>query len=104
MQMELLHHPLYLAEIAVLYRFWHDWLCGGRAALFDRADQQVLRRVREVDKLQNLRLIAAALQEIRADGVRRQRREPFLYDAVTRQKRIVLRLDLPVQFMLAAGH
>ena len=57
-----------------------------------------------IDKLQQSRLIADALQQAAADGIGHEGRCTFLDDAVAGQSGKTVALDLAVELMLAAGN
>ena len=71
-------------------------LAASDPPFFHCADQKVLRRMGKVYKFQHLRLIAAALKQIRADCVRGKRRKALLNNSVARHQSQILRLDLSV--------
>lgn len=82
--MELLHHALHLAEVPLADGGRHDRSRRIGSAFFHCADQKVLRCMCKIHKFQHLRLIAAALKQIRADCVRGKRRKALLDNSVAR--------------------
>lgn len=96
MQQKFLHEGFRLLEHA------RRGLLRWRA--FYSTDQNILRRMGKIDKFQQLRFIAAALQQVGTDCIRHQRSGAFLDDPVSRQDGKLFALYLPIQFMLAAGH
>lgn len=76
----------------------------GHGRTFDCADEQVFRCVAQVNKFQQLCLIAHACQQIAPDRVGCQRRHTLLHDAVAREQGECVCVYLRIQFMLAARH
>ncbi len=89
-------------SLNLLHRLGFDTLRNDLA--LDRTDQDILGRMRKVNKLQQLGLVAAPGQQIAADGIGGQRRKALLDDTVTGKQRKIIRFDLCIEFMLTAGH
>ena len=74
----------------------------GHGRTFDCADEQVFRCVAQVNKFQQLCLIAHACQQVSPDRVGGQRRHTLLHDAVAREQGECVCVYLRIQLMLAA--
>ena len=74
-------------------------------ALAGAAEHDVLRRVRKVDKLYHVHLVAHVLQHRGADGVGQQRGHALLYYPVAQENvQFAALFYLRIYLVLAAGH
>ena len=76
---------------------------GGGDIAPDGADEDILRGVGEIDKFEELDLIALPFQQVAADGVGREGGKALPDDAVPGEDGEAVRLQLGVQLVLAAG-
>lgn len=75
-----------------------------RTTIAHRLDEDIFRGVFQGDELHDVHIIAAGFQELSADAVGEQRREPLLDDAMLEHHLHAVILDLGEQLMLTAGN
>lgn len=95
--MKFIHHPPGLFKGILPGR-------QGFSGILHRPDEYVFRSVRKVDKFQQLGIIPGILQQICPDGVRHEGAEALRDNAVSGKEGKPVRVNLFVQFMLAAGY